>query len=235
MQNSTIRKQANFGLAQDGARLFILRVYNYMAAALVFTGLIAYGVSTNEAALHMIYQTPLSYVVIFAPLGIALFMGFKLETLSVTTLQFLYWTYAALIGISLSFIFLLYTSSSIASVFFISASMFAATSVYGYTTKKDLTAFGSFLFMGVVGIIIATLVNGFFVESSQFGSIISFVAVLVFAGLAAYDNQKIKNMYTQAWSEELKEKVVIMGALTLYLDFINLFIHLLRLMGDRRQ
>jgi uncharacterized protein len=218
---------------REGLRTFMLRVYNYMAAALVFTGIVSYGVSNSPEMLQVIYGTPLFYVVVFAPLGISLFLGVRLERMSITTAQTLYWIFAALIGLSLSSIFIVYTAESIVRVFFIAASMFAAASLYGYTTKQDLGAFGSFLFMGLVGIIIASFVN-MFMQSNQLSWMISFVAVGVFAGLTAYDNHRLKMMYSDAWQREQTEKIAIIGALNLYLNFINLFIHLLRFLGDRR-
>lgn len=218
---------------REGLRTFMLRVYNYMAAALVFTGLISFGVSNSPELLQALYGTPLIYVIFLAPIGISLFMGFRLQHMSVTTAQTLFWVFAALIGLSLSSIFVIYTSESITRVFFITASTFAATSLYGYTTKRDLSAFGGFLFMGLIGIIIASLVN-MFMHSSQLDWMISFVAVGVFAGLTAYDTHILKNMYSEAWQREQTEKIAIIGALNLYMDFINLFIHLLRLIGDRK-
>lgn len=218
---------------REGLRAFMLRVYNYMAAALVFTGLISYGVSTSPALIQAVYGTPLFYVVVFAPLGISLFLGVRLERMAVATAQTLFWTFAALIGLSLSSIFLVYTAESIVRVFFISAAMFAAASLYGYTTKQDLGPIGSFLFMGLIGIIIASVVN-MFMKSDQLSWVISFIAVGVFAGLTAYDNQKLKQMYSDAWQREQTEKIAIIGALNLYLNFINLFLHLLRFFGDRR-
>ena len=218
---------------REGLRAFMLRVYNYMAAALVFTGIISYGVSNSPEMLQAIYGTPLMYVVFFAPVGISVFLGVRLQQMSVTTAQTLFWVFASLIGLSLSSIFVIYTSESIIRVFFISASMFAAASLYGYTTKKDLSPIGSFLFMGVVGIVIASVVN-MFMQSSQLSWMISMVAVGVFAGLTAYDNQRLKEMYSDAWQRDQTEKVAIIGALNLYMDFINLFVHLLRLLGDRK-
>ncbi|MCP5322471.1 MAG: Bax inhibitor-1/YccA family protein [Candidatus Paracaedibacteraceae bacterium] len=218
---------------REGLRAFMLRVYNYMAAALVFTGLISYGVSTSPELIQAVYGTPLFYVVIFAPLGISLFLGVRLERMAVSTAQTLFWTFAALIGLSLSSIFIVYTAESIVRVFFISAAMFAAASLYGYTTKQDLGPIGSFLFMGLVGIIIASFVN-MFMKSDQLSWMISFIAVGVFAGLTAYDNQKLKQMYSDAWQRDQSEKTAIIGALNLYLNFINLFLHLLRFFGDRR-
>lgn len=218
---------------REGLRTFMLRVYNYMAAALVFTGVIAYGVSTNPDILYAIFQTPLMYVILLAPIGISFFMGARFERMSVVTAQTLFWVFAAAIGLSLSSVFIIYTAESIARVFFISASMFGAASLYGYTTKRDLGPVGSFLFMGLIGIVIASIVN-MFMHSSQLSFMISLIAVGVFAGLTAYDNQRLKQMYSEAWARETTEKIAIIGALNLYMDFINLFVHLLRLMGDRK-
>lgn len=235
MARSEVFASSTAKIAQyrEGLRAFMLRVYNYMAAALVFTGIISYGVSNSPEMLQAIYGTPLMYVVFFAPVGISVFLGVRLQQMSVTTAQTLFWVFASLIGLSLSSIFVIYTSESIIRVFFISASMFAAASLYGYTTKKDLSPIGSFLFMGVVGIVIASVVN-MFMQSSQLSWMISMVAVGVFAGLTAYDNQRLKEMYSDAWQRDQTEKVAIIGALNLYMDFINLFVHLLRLLGDRK-
>jgi FtsH-binding integral membrane protein len=235
MARSEIFTQSAAKTAQyrEGLRAFMLRVYNYMAAALVFTGLISYGVGNSPELLQAIYGTPLMYVVLFAPLGISFFMGARLQQMSVTTAQTLFWVFAALIGLSLSSIFVIYTAESITQVFFITASMFASASIYGYTTKRDLGPIGSFLFMGLIGIIIASVVN-MFMHSAQFDWLISFVSVGVFAGLTAYDNQRLKNMYSDAWHRDQTEKIAIIGALNLYMDFINLFIHLLRLLGSRK-
>jgi FtsH-binding integral membrane protein len=218
---------------QEGLRSFMLRVYNYMAAALVFTGLISYGVASSPEMLNAVFHTPLLYVVLFGPIGIAFFLGMQLNRLSITTAQTLFWIFAAAIGLSLSSIFVVYTAESITRVFFITASMFAAASLYGYTTKTDLGPIGSFLFMGLIGIIIASVVN-LFMGSDQLSWLISFIAVGIFAGLTAYDNQRLKQMYSDAWQRDQAEKIAIMGALSLYMNFINLFLHLLRLLGDRR-
>lgn len=216
-----------------GLRTFMMRVYNYMAAALVFTGLISYGVSTSESAIQMIFGTPLVWVVIFAPLVVAITLQVKFQSFSLTTVQSLFWVYAALTGISLSSIFLMYTGDSIVRVFFITASMFGAASLYGYTTKRDLSPMAGFLFMGVIGLIVASVVN-MFLQSSQMAWIISIAAVGIFAGLTAYDNQALKQMYTEAWSHDHTEKMGVYGALHLYINFIVMFVHLLRLLGDRR-
>jgi uncharacterized protein len=235
MARSEIFTQSTAKTAQyrEGLRAFMLRVYNYMAAALVFTGLISYGVSNSPELLQAIYGTPLMYVVLLAPIGISFFLGARLQQMSVTTAQTLFWVFAALIGLSLSSIFVIYTSESIMRVFFITASMFAAASLYGYTTKRDLGPIGSFLFMGLIGIVIASVVNTF-MQSTQLSWLISFIAVGVFAGLTAYDNQRLKEMYSDAWQSDQTEKIAIIGALNSYMDFINLFIHLLRFLGDRK-
>lgn len=225
---SVSREAYNLGL-----RTFMLRVYNYMAAALAFTGLIAYGVSTSEAAIQMIFGTPMVWVVVFAPLVLAITIQVKFQSFSLTTVQSLFWVYAALTGISLSSIFLMYTGDSIARVFFITASMFGAASLYGYTTKRDLSPMAGFLFMGMIGILVASLVN-LLLQSSQMSWIISIAAVGIFAGLTAYDNQALKQMHTEAWSHDHAEKMGVYGALMLYINFIAMFVHLLRLLGDRR-
>lgn len=232
-RSNVLNQTASHVKYNEGLRAFMLRVYNYMAAALVFTGLIAYGISTSPEFLAVIYNSPLFFVVVLAPVGISLFLGFRLERMNVTTAQTLFWVFAALIGMSLSSIFIVYTAESIGRVFFVSASMFAAASIYGYTTKTDLGPIGSFLFMGLIGIIVASVVN-MFMHSSQLSWIISFVAVGVFAGLTAYDNQMLKRLYSANWERDHAEKIAILGALNLYLDFVNLFVHLLRLLGDRR-
>ena len=235
MARSEVFTQSAAKTAQyrEGLRAFMLRVYNYMAAALVFTGLISYGVSTSPELLQAIHNTPLMYVIFLAPIGISVFLGVRLQQMSITTAQTLFWVFAALVGLSLSSIFVIYTSESIIRVFFITASMFAAASLYGYTTKRDLGPVGSFLFMGLIGIVIASFAN-MFMHSTQLSWLISFVAVGVFAGLTAYDNQRLKEMYSDAWHRDQTEKIAIIGALNLYMDFINLFVHLLRFLGDRK-
>jgi FtsH-binding integral membrane protein len=173
------------------------------------------------------------WVVALAPLGIVMYMSFGIRNMSASRAQTMFWIFAFLMGLSLSTIFITYTGASIARVFFITASTFGAMSIYGYTTKRDLTGFGSFLFMGLIGIIIASIVN-IFMQSPALYYGISILGVLIFVGLTAYDTQKIKNMYMVYDSAEVAAKKAIMGALTLYLDFINLFIMLLRLFGQRR-
>ncbi len=216
-----------------GLRQYMLQVYNYMASGIALTGLVAYGVSMSQTAMQVIFDSPLMWVVMLAPLGMVMFLSARMHALKASTAQALFWTYAGLMGLSLSFIFIAYTGLSIARVFFITAGTFAAMSLYGYTTKRDLSGFGSFLFMGLIGIIIASVVN-MFLQSSAMHFVISVVGVLVFVGLTAYDTQAIKSMYRAADTAEVHGKKAVMGALRLYLDFINLFIMLLHLFGARR-
>jgi len=225
-----------------GLRAYMLRVYNYMASGLALTGAIAYAVANTPALMSLFYAsspegllqpTMLAYIAMFSPLAFVLALSFGINKMRASTAQAVFWAFAACMGLSLSHIFLSYTGTSIARVFFITSGTFAGMSLYGYTTKKDLTGWGSFLFMGLIGIIIASIVN-IFLQSSAMHFVISVLGVLIFVGLTAYDTQKIKSMYAEADGSETASKKAIMGALTLYLDFINLFIMLLRLFGDRR-
>ena len=228
----------------EGLRAYMLRVYNYMALGLAITGAAALATFTmavdRSGATYkltafgtLIYQSPLKWVVIFAPLAFVLILSFGIQKLSVATAQLLFWVYAATVGLSLSVIFLVYTGQSIVQVFFITAATFGALSLYGYTTKRDLSAMGAFLIMGLFGIIIASIVN-IFIGSSMVQWIISVVGVFVFAGLTAWDTQRIKEMYLEADDSETAGRKAVMGALALYLDFINLFMMLLQLFGGRR-
>ena len=216
-----------------GLRNYMVRVYGYMALGLGLTGLVAFFAASSPALMMAIFTTPLKWVVMFAPFGMVLLLSARIGSMPFSTAQMLFWGYAGLMGLSLSSIFLVFTGESIARLFFISASVFGAMSLYGYTTRKDLTAFGSFLLMGVVGIVIASLVN-LFLHSSAMQLMISVIGVLVFTGLTAYDTQQIKESYFESDSHELAGKKAIIGALQLYLDFVNLFISLLHLFGDRR-
>lgn len=216
-----------------GLRAYMLKVYNYMAGGLALTGIVSFLTASSPALLHTIYGTPLQWLVMLAPLGFVFFLSFRIDKIQASTAQVLFWIYASIMGLSLAFIFILYSGESIARVFFITAGTFGAMSLYGYTTQRDLTGFGSFLFMGLIGIIIASVVN-IFMHSSALQFAISLIGVLVFTGLTAYDTQKIKNMYMDGLGYESTTKMAIMGALNLYLDFINLFLMLLRLFGDRR-
>jgi len=216
-----------------GLRTYLQQVYNYMAAGLALTGAVAYyGAASGFYA--SIVGTPLLWIVLFAPLALVLFLGFRIERISLGAAQISFWAYAGLVGLSLSGIFLVYTGESVARVFFISAGTFAATSLYGYTTRRDLTRFGSFLFMGLIGIIIAGLVN-MFLKSSVVQLTISAVGVIVFVGLTAYDTQRIKALYVEGEDRAIAGKKAILGALALYLDFLNLFLMLMQLMGNRRR
>lgn len=217
----------------EGLRQQMLRVYNYMTGGLALSGLIAFLTASSPAMMNAIFGSPLQWVVMLAPLGFVFFLSFKIQTISVAKAQTIFWAFCAVMGMSLASIFVVYTGGSIARVFFISSAMFAGMSLYGYTTKKDLASMGSFMFMGLIGIIIASVVN-LFMQSSAMEFAISCIAVIVFLGLTAWDTQRIKEMYSETYSSEANHKVAIMGALSLYLNFLNLFLHLLRLLGDRR-
>ena len=229
-----------------GLRAYMLRVYNYMAAAVALTGVVAWlcfqnAVVTNEAGAitaltsfgQMILGGYTPIILMLATLGLVFFISFRIHTLQYTTALALFMVYAALLGAALTSIFVAYTGASVARVFFISAASFGALSLYGYTTQRDLSAMGSFLIMGLFGIIIASLVN-IFLKSSGLDWAISVIGVGVFAGLTAYDAQRIKEMYDSMDDDGTVGRKAIMGALSLYLDFINLFLMLLRLVGDRR-
>jgi FtsH-binding integral membrane protein len=220
-----------------GLRSYMLSVYNYMTSGVLLTGIVAM-LFANSGYMSVLFNqvgkpTGLGWIVMLAPLGLVMALSFGINKMQASTAKMLFWGYAALMGLSLSTIFVVYTGTSIAMTFFSTAAAFAGLSLYGYTTKRDLSAFGTFLIMGVVGIMVAMVIN-MFVRSSGLGLIISFAGVLLFAGLTAYDTQKIKSMYNYVQGSEMMAKTVIMGALTLYLDFINMFMFLLRFMGDRR-
>lgn len=217
----------------QGLRAYLSQVYMFMAFGLLLTGGAAYTTANVPEMMQLIFGTPLKWVVIFAPLGLVFFLSFRINTLRYSTAQALFWAYSALVGVSLASIFLLYTGTSIARVFFITSSLFGTMSIYGYTTRKDLSGVGSFMFMGLVGVIIASLIN-IFLQSSAMQFMISIISVIVFTGLTAYDTQAIKLMYYAGDGEEVTGKKALMGALRLYLDFLNLFLSLLHLLGDRR-
>lgn len=214
-----------------GLRRYMLRIYNYMGGALALSGATAlFGAASGLYV--ALAQTPLIWLVIFAPLGMALYFGVRLPRMAVRTAQMVFWAFAALMGLSLSGVFLIYTGESIVQTFLITAIAFGSLSLYGYTTNRNLSGFGTFLFMGLVGVIVASIVN-LFMQSSALQFAIGAVGVLVFAGLTAYDTQSIKSLYYASDSPELAAKKSIMGALRLYLDFINLFILLLQIFGRR--
>jgi len=248
------------GAAVDaGLRSYMLTVYNYMAGGVALTGLVAYVLFTQAITLDpglaaksaaggvyalkrgmyltqlgaTLYASPLKWLVMLAPLGFVMALSFGVNRMSASVVQICFWSFAAIMGVSLSSIFAIYTHQSIAQVFFISAAAFASLSIYGYTTKKDLSGWGTFLFMGLIGIVIAAIVN-IFLQSTMMQFVISAIGVLVFAGLTAYDTQRIKDMYYQvAGNAELASKAAVMGALSLYLDFINMFMMLLSLFGSK--
>lgn len=215
-----------------GLRNYMLRIYNYMASGLALTGIVAY-VFAASGIYMQIARTPLVYVVMLAPLGLVMWLSFGINRMSAAAAQAVFWLYAGVMGISMASIFLVFTGASIARVFFITAGTFAAMSLYGYTTKSDLSRFGSFLFMGLIGVVIASLVN-MFLHSPALYFAISVIGVIVFVGLTAWDTQQIKEMYYEGDYGEVASKKAVMGALRLYLDFINLFMMLLQLMGARR-
>jgi FtsH-binding integral membrane protein len=238
-QSTTSQSSVSDAIIDQGLRAHMLKVYNYMASGVLLTGFVALiffkmAVVTGDSGQitgitnfgNTIYNSGLKWVFMLAPLGVVIYMSFGIARMSASKAQTLFWVFAALMGASLSSIFVIYTGASITRVFFITAGTFGAMSIYGYTTKKDLT-------MGLFGIIIASVVN-IFMKSTMMYFVISIIGVLIFVGLTAYDTQKIKNMYLASDSGELMGKKAVMGALTLYLDFINLFIMLLRLFGQRR-
>lgn len=235
----------------EGLRAYMLRVYNLMALGLAITGVAALGfyslattgdpaagVAQVKEGLYLtqlgvtVWTTPLKWVVMLAPLALVFFLSFRVHKMSVSAAQTTFWIYAGLVGLSLSTVFLVFTSESIVKTFFITAASFGALSLWGYTTKRDLTGMGSFLIMGLFGLIIAMVVN-IFLQSSALQFAISGIGVLVFAGLTAYDTQKIKEMYYEGDGTAVMGRKAIMGALRLYLDFINLFLFLLQFLGNR--
>jgi uncharacterized protein len=220
----------------EGLRSFMLSVYNYMGLGLAITGLVAFVVASTPALYVPIFTTPLKWVVMLAPLGFVMFLGARIGAMSASAAQITFWVFAGVMGLSMASIFLVFTGESIARVFFVTAATFGAVSLWGYTTKRDLTGMGSFLFMGLIGVVIASLVN-LFLASSALQFAVSVIGVLVFTGLTAWDTQRLKNEYLgsfQFGGGELAAKGAIMGALSLYLNFINLFTMLLQLMGNQR-
>jgi len=242
----TVAARADAGLAIDeGLRSYMLKVYNYMGIGLVVTGLVAYLTYTQSfieqggrivgltGLGEALFTSPLQWVVMLAPLAFVLVLSFGINKLSPAVTQVLFWAFAAVMGLSLASIFAVYTGGSIAKVFFISAAMFGGMSLYGYTTKRDLTQIGSFLIMGLFGLIIASIVNIIW-PSGPLGFAISVLGVVIFLGLTAWDTQKIKESYSEGMGQEWYTKGAVMGALSLYLDFLNLFLMLLRLFGQQR-
>ena len=242
MKNSEQEFSSEIARREESLRKHIIQIYNYIAAALVLTGSVAMftaGFKEMITSLYLIVDdqivgfSTLGWVVVMAPIGIALTFSFRLTKMTAITVQVLFWSYSILLGLSLSLVFLTYTGESIASIFFITAFIFVWMSFYGYTTKVDLTSLGSFLIMALIGVLITSLVS-IFLQSSRFNFILSIIGVLVFIGLTAFDTQRIKALYNESDTEMMK-KISIIGALTLYLDFINIFMHLLQLFGKKRE
>jgi FtsH-binding integral membrane protein len=218
----------------QGLRRHMLSIYNYMASGVLLTGIVALLTSQSPAMMQLVFSGgPLTWIIMLSPLAIVLAMSFGANRMSTGTLQALYWGYAALMGVSLASIFVVYTGGSIAKTFFATAGAFAGLSLFGYTTKRDLSAMGAFMVMGLIGIILASVINLFF-KSTGLDLAISVLGVLIFAGLTAWDTQKLKMMYFNVEGSDFAGKAVVLGALTLYLDFINMFLFLLRFLGDRR-
>nr|WP_245826419.1 Bax inhibitor-1/YccA family protein [Oceanibacterium hippocampi] len=216
----------------EGLRSYMLRVYNYMGSGLALSGAIAAYVASSPSLMQAIFGSGLGMVAMLAPIAIIFAMSFGVNRFGTTTLQALYWVFVALMGLSLAMVFAVYTAESITRVFFITAGTFGAMSLFGYTTKRDLSGMGSFLIMGLIGIVIASVVN-IFLASSMLQFVVSVLGVLIFTGLTAYDTQRIKSQYYHGHSDEILQKSAIMGALSLYLNFYNLFIMLMHLFGNR--
>lgn len=219
------------GAYDEGLRKHMLRIYNYMSLGLLITGVVALLVASSPAALTAIFTTPLKWVVMLAPLAFVMVLSFGIHKMSFGTAQMVFWGYCGAMGLSMASIFLVFTGASIALTFFVTAATFLAMSLYGYTTKADLSKMGSFLMMGLIGIVIASLVN-LFVQSSMMHFVISGIGVLVFTGLTAYDTQRLKEEYNEYYDHESTSKMALIGALGLYLNFVNLFTFLLQFLGQ---
>ncbi len=228
----------------QGLRSYMLRVYNYMAAGLAITGVVAWvafqaAIQQTDTGIVLspfgeaLFTSPLRWVVMLAPLGLVFYLSARISSMSLSAAQISFWAFAGLMGLSLSSIFLVYTGTSITQTFFVTAAAFGSLSLYGYTTKRDLSAMGSFMFMGLIGIVIASLVN-IFLQSSALQFAVSVIGVVIFAGLTAWDTQRIKEVYFAGDGALVAGKKAVMGALALYLDFINMFMFLLQFMGNRR-
>lgn len=227
-----IARQQSQALFDEGLRQHMLRVYNYMALGLVLTGVVAFVVGSTPALYVPIFSTPLKWVVMLAPLAFVFFFSFRINSMTAAGAQGMFWAFCAVMGLSLASVFLVFTGTSIARTFFIAATMFGAMSLYGYTTKADLTKFSSFLIMGLFGVIIASLVN-LFMQSSAMQFAISVIGIFVFLGLTAWDTQTIKEQYAENFDAESQQKLAVSGALSLYLNFVNIFQLLLNFTGER--
>ena len=216
----------------EALRQHMLRVYNYMGAGLIITGLVAFIVGSVPALYVPIFSSPLKWVVMLAPLAFVFFFSFKMQTMSGPAAQATFWAFCAVMGLSLASVFLVFTGASIARTFFIAATMFGATSLYGYMTRRDLTQIGSFLMMGLIGVVIASVVN-IFLGSSALQFAISVIGIVVFVGLTAYDTQNIKSQFAENIDQESQQKMAVFGALSLFLNFVNIFQLLLNFTGER--
>lgn len=237
MTNMTQGRSAGFAPAaahDEGLRAHMLRIYNYMGLGLVLTGLVAVLVASVPSLYVPIFGSPLKWLVMLAPLGFVLFLSFRIDAISGATAQLLFWAICAVMGLSLASVFLVFTGTSIARAFFGAAAMFAATSLFGYTTRRDLTQFGSFLIMGLIGVVIASIIN-IFLGSSALQFAISIIGIIVFVGLTAWDTQAIKLQYGEHHDDQTRQKLAVMGALSLYLNFVNIFQLLLSLTGQQEE
>jgi len=225
---------AGGALYDQGLRRHMLRIYNYMASGVLLTGIVALAVAATPSLYQPIFGTPLKWVVMLAPLAFVMFFSFRIDRMSAATAQLLFWAFAATMGLSLASVFLVFTGTSIARTFFIAATMFLTMSLWGYTTKRDLTRMGSFLLMGLIGIVLASLVN-LFLGSTALQFAVSVIGVIVFTGLTAYDTQTIKSFYAEHHGHEQGSKLAVFGALSLYLNFVNLFHLLLTFTGQREE
>ena len=237
-ENREVAYTSNAQVVDEGLRSYMLKIYNYMTGGLAVTGIISYLIASNPSFLRLFF-TPTGYsgfgwLALFAPLIMVFAFGWVVNYGTLAQVQAMFWGFSALMSVSLAPIFLIYTGTSITRVFLITAATFGALSLYGYTTKKDLSGWGSFLMIGLIGLIIATIVN-FFMQSTGLYYALSYIGILIFAGLTAYDTQNLKSMYYQSdMGGDIADRIAISGALSLYLDFVNMFLYLLRLMGDRR-
>ena len=228
-----IRTAISNDATDEGLRSYMLRVYNYMGFGLIITALVAFAVANIPALMTIIYSSPLNLIISLAPLGFVLVLSFGVNKLKASTAQLIFWLFTVVMGLSLSYIFLMYTATSITRVFLITAATFLTMSIYGYSTKADLSKMGMILLMGLIGIVIASVVN-IFLKSSMMDFAISLIGVVVFTGLTAWNTQQIKTSFSSMRTEEEVKKMAIYGALSLYLNFVNLFMMMLRLVGDRR-
>ncbi|MCK8779496.1 Bax inhibitor-1/YccA family protein [Rhizobium sp. NTR19] len=226
--------QVSAAAFDEGLRQHMLRVYNYMGLGLVVTGIVAFIVGTTPALYVPIFSSPLKWAVMLAPLAFVFFFSFKMQTMSASAAQMTFWAFCAVMGLSMASVFLVFTGASIARTFFIAATMFGAMSLFGYTTKRDLSKMGSFLIMGLIGVVIASIVN-IFLASSALQFAVSVIGIVVFVGLTAYDTQSIKEQYAENYDQESQQKLAVFGALSLYLNFVNIFQLLLNFTGEREE